>query len=104
MSSEQPSGAPSGTQLRLYVAGDTPGARRALESRRRLVEASEGAFVIEVIDILMHPAEAERAGILATPTLSDDAVAPPRRLIGDIGDVAQVLAYFGHRKRDMTHD
>jgi circadian clock protein KaiB len=88
--------------LRLYVAGETPGARRALESRRRLLEALNGKVDIEIIDILAKPSAAETAGILATPTLSDESVSPPRRLIGDISNIAQVLDYFGYRKKDSA--
>ncbi|RIK97586.1 MAG: circadian clock protein KaiB [Proteobacteria bacterium] len=88
--------------LRLYIAGETPGARRALANRRRLIKALDGALQIEVIDILVRPEEAEQAGILATPTLSDDSIHPPRRLIGDISNLAEVLAYFGYDRKDST--
>lgn len=90
--------------LRLYVAGDGPGARRALESRLRIVEELAGGIEIQVVDVLAHPEEAERAGILATPTLSDESTTPPRRLIGDISNIAQVLDYFGYRKKDSGYD
>ena len=86
--------------LSLYIAGNSPGARRAIDSRDRLIAETAGALDIRIIDILKHPATAEEAGILATPTLSDDSVAPPRRLIGDISNIAQVLEYFGHREKD----
>lgn len=86
--------------LRLYVAGETPTARRALDSRKRLITAMDGGIQIEIIDILARPDEAEKAGILATPTLSDDTLKPPRRLIGDISNVAEVLAYFGYPRKD----
>lgn len=90
------------SSLRLYVAGESPGARRALDSRKRLVTASGGKIDIQVVDILAHPEEAEKAGILATPTLSDDSIDPPRRLIGDISNIAEVLAYFGYSKKDSA--
>jgi circadian clock protein KaiB len=87
--------------LKLYIAGETPSARRALDNRARLLEAANGGLEIAVVDILADPAEAESAGILATPTLSDESVTPPRRLVGDIGDVAQVLDYLGYAKKDI---
>ena len=93
-------GSDSFPRLRLYVAGDAPGARRALFNRNRLLDALENKLDIEIIDVLARPEEAERAGILATPTLSDESISPPRRLIGDIGNLAQVLEFFGFRKRD----
>ena len=94
------SGARPPLGLRLYVAGDTPGARRAIESRERLLDACGNRLDIEVIDILARPDAAEAAGILATPTLADEAIHPPRRLIGDFSNIAQVLDFFGLRKED----
>jgi len=88
--------------LRLYLAGDAPAARRALECRKRIIAAAAEPLDIEIIDILEMPADAETAGILATPTLSDETVTPPRRLIGDISNTSQVLDYFGYRKKDAT--
>lgn len=100
MSSGSESAKPSGRHLRLYVAGDSPGARRALDNRQRLIDGLSGHLAIDIVDILVEPAEAERAGILATPTLSDDSVTPPRRLVGDIGNIAQVFDYFGIGRKD----
>jgi circadian clock protein KaiB len=93
---------PAPATLRLYIAGSNPGARRAFEVRARLIAEMAGAIDIEIVDILEYPEKAEEAGILATPTLSDDSVTPPRRLIGDISDTAQVLAYFGYSKKDVN--
>jgi len=87
--------------LRLYVAAGSPGARRALANRKRLIKALDGAIHIEIVDILASPEVAEKAGILATPTLSDDSTDPPRRLIGDISNIAEVLSYFGYPRRDI---
>lgn len=100
MSMEDPSGRGHEPLLRLYVAGDTAGARRALEARLRLIDELGGKVVIEIIDILEQPDAAEKAGILATPVLSDESRSPPRRLVGDISDVAQVLDFFGYRRRE----
>ena len=47
-------------------------------------------------------AESSDSGILATPTLSDDAIHPPRRLVGDISNIAEVLGYFGYLKKDSA--
>jgi len=96
------SGRDGSPSLRLYVAGASPGAQRALASRKRLIRALNGAIDIQIIDILLSPDEAERAGILATPTLSDDSIDPPRRLIGDISNIAEVLAYFGFPRKDTV--
>lgn len=86
--------------LRLYVAGQTVSALRALESRRKLLEATTDQLTIEIVDILAKPDEAEAAGIMATPTLSDETRNPARRLIGDLGDTTQVLDFFGCHKQE----
>lgn len=96
------SGSDGHTLLRLYVAGESPAARRALANRKRLVKASDGRITIQVVDILRNPEEAEKAGIIATPTLSDDSIDPPRRLIGDISNIAEVLSYFGYPRKDTA--
>ena len=82
--------------------GGEGGAQRALDSRQRLIEALGGRIDIEIVDILAYPEEAEKAGILAPPTLSDDAIHPPRRLVGDISNIAEVLGYFGYLKKDSA--
>src|SRR5690242_6746355 len=99
MTPQPPSASAPIPLLRLYVAGETPGARRALDGRQRLIEAMAGQIDIEIVDILADHSAAEAAGILATPTLSDESTRPPRRLIGDLGDVDQVLGFFGLRRR-----
>lgn len=93
-------GAEADRSLRLYIAGHSSGAQRALDSRLRLIAALGGGIDIEIVDILARPEEAEKAGILATPTLSDEAVDPPRRLVGDISNTDEVLSYFGYLKKD----
>jgi circadian clock protein KaiB len=50
---------------------------------------------IEEVDVLAQPAFAEAAGILATPTLSDDTLSPPRRVVGDLGDIDRVIQFLG---------
>ena len=81
-------------QLRLYIAGETPATFRARAYCKALLGAAIGVE-IEEIDVLTEPAAAEAAGILATPILSDDALAPPRRIVGDLGDIARVLQFLG---------
>lgn len=81
-------------KLRLYIAGETPATFRARAHCRALRDAATGIDIDE-IDVLTEAAIAEAAGILATPTLSDDALTPPRRIVGDLGDVARVLQFLG---------
>lgn len=87
--------------LRLYIAEGTPGGRRALENRARLMAVlDEQSWAIEVIDILARPDQAEAACILATPTLSDETAEPPRRIVGDLTDIDQIIDFFGCRRKD----
>jgi circadian clock protein KaiB len=87
-------------RLRLYVAGETAGTLRARNHCRSLERHAANGLTIEEIDVLRSPALAESAGILATPTLSDDDHVPPRRIVGDLGDIERVLDFFGLDKRN----
>jgi circadian clock protein KaiB len=82
--------------LRLYVAGSSATSRRAqhnLAQLRRTMDAVE--WTVEVIDVLVRPELAERAGVLATPTLCYDHPERPRRVIGDLSDTKRVLEFLG---------
>ncbi len=82
--------------LRLYIAGNSASSRRAeqnLAQLRKHVKADE--WKIEVIDVLLRPDLAEKAGILATPTLSYDLSSRPRRIVGDLSDTRRVLEFLG---------
>jgi circadian clock protein KaiB len=79
-------------RLKLFVAGNSPRSRHALENLHRLVESGlSGHCEIEIVDVLQDPEQAERERVLATPTLVREAPLPRRRIIGDLSDAAQVL-------------
>lgn len=80
--------------LRLYIAGDGPAMQAALECREKLLEFSDQKIDIAVIDILATPQAAQSAGVLATPTLSDDTRSPPRRLVGDLSALDRIVEHF----------
>ena len=78
--------------LRLYVAGMTPTAKRALANIEEIChEHLEGKYVIKVIDLLEQPALAEGEQIVAVPTLVRGLPTPLRKLIGDLSDTQKVL-------------
>ncbi|MFC7398404.1 circadian clock KaiB family protein [Chelatococcus sp. GCM10030263] len=82
--------------LRLYISGDTASSRRAKENLSRLRESTLGSrWTVDVIDVLTAPQRAEEAGILATPTLSYDHPAGPKRIIGDLSDATRILRFLG---------
>ncbi len=77
--------------LRLYVAGMTPVAERALNNINKVcVEHLRGRYSIDVVDILEQPALAERDQIFAVPTLVRQLPLPLRKIIGDLSNTAKV--------------
>lgn len=79
-------------KLRLFITGRTPQSQRAINNLRSICETDiQGAYEVEVIDVLEHPALAERDKILATPTLVKRLPEPIRKIIGDLSDREKVL-------------
>lgn len=79
-------------KLRLYITGRTPQSQRAIDNLRAICEAQlAGVYEVDVIDVLEHPALAEREKILATPTLVKRLPEPVRKIIGDLSDRERVL-------------
>lgn len=73
--------------LRLYIAGDSPRSRTALENLRKLCEAQlKDNYDIEVIDLTKRPDLAKADQILAVPTLIRTIPEPMKRVIGDLSN------------------
>ncbi len=78
--------------LRLYVAGDSPRSRSALENLQKLCEQRlKGKYEIEVIDLAKRPELAKVDQILAVPTLVRKIPEPMKRIIGDLSDADRAL-------------
>jgi circadian clock protein KaiB len=78
--------------LRLYVAGDSPRSRTALENLKKLCEERlKGNYAIEVIDLTKRPELAKVDQILALPTLIRRIPEPTKRLIGDLSNADRAL-------------
>ena len=78
--------------LRLYVAGMTPAARRALDNVQKICdEHLANRYTIEVIDLLENPQLAEGEQIIAVPTLVRHLPPPVRKIIGDLSATEKVL-------------
>jgi circadian clock protein KaiB len=78
-------------RFRLYVTGNAPSSRRAIQNLRSLCESElQGRYELEVIDVLKHPERAGIGKILATPTLVRELPEPIRKLIGDLSDREKV--------------
>ena len=79
-------------ELRLYVAGMTPAAKRAVANIRNICEAHlAGQYTLEVVDLFEQPALAEGDQILAVPTLVRELPSPLRKIIGDLSNTEKVL-------------
>jgi circadian clock protein KaiB len=78
--------------LRLYVAGKTAQAERAIADLTRLCERElAGRYRVEVIDVVEDPSAAEQDKIMATPTVVKHLPPPVRRVIGDLSRAGEVL-------------
>lgn len=94
----------SGSVLRLYIAGNSPSSRQAQQNlaHLRTLMTADGKRV-EVIDVLANPELAEKASILATPTLCYEHLGRHRRIVGDLGDPKRILSFLGiEMKGDAT--
>jgi circadian clock protein KaiB len=82
--------------LRLFVSGTSATSQRAKVNLAGLKATGLPAdWRTEVIDVLAEPARAEKAGILATPTLSYEEGGRQRRIVGDLSDAVRVLNFLG---------
>ena len=80
-------------RLKLFIAGNSPRAREAAANLARAVrELADDAARVDTVDVLEHPEQADEYRILTTPTVVRVSPAPRRRVTGDLGDIAQVLA------------
>ncbi len=80
--------------LRLYIAGRTPAAERAIRNLERIIREAYGdekPCDLEVIDILERPQLAEDERILATPVVIKKLPPPVRRVVGDLSEREKVL-------------
>jgi circadian clock protein KaiB len=78
--------------LRLYVVGRSPKARRATANLKRLCEAHlSGRYEMHVIDLIEHPSLARSEDIVATPVLVRRLPLPIRKFIGDLSDTERLV-------------
>lgn len=78
--------------VRLYVAGMTPTAQRALHNLEAIVHENLGDEAeIEVVDLLERPQLAEDEKIFAVPTAVRHMPEPIRKVIGDFSDAEKTL-------------
>ncbi|WP_188814652.1 circadian clock KaiB family protein [Hymenobacter cavernae] len=83
-------------ELKLFVAGDGPRSRQAIETIQGICdEHLAGRCKLTIIDLQQHPEEADKENIVALPTLLKVAPLPVCRLIGALAVKSRVLAGLG---------
>ena len=86
--------------LRLYVAGTTPLALRAISNIKTICEEHlQGRYELQVIDLYQQPQLAQGEQIIAAPTLIKKLPLPLRRIIGDMSNEERILVGLDLRKR-----
>lgn len=91
------------TQLRLYIAGQTPRSLSALSNLKKICkEHLRGKYRIEVIDLIKNPQLARGHQIVAIPTLVRDLPPPIRKIIGDLSNTDRVLVGLDLRQEDPS--
>jgi circadian clock protein KaiB len=79
--------------LRLFIAGNGPNSQKALANLRSLCrEHLEGRCTIETVDVVQDFEAAVKNNILVTPALILIAPLPRVVILGNLSDLATVLA------------
>ncbi len=80
-------------QLKFFIAGNTPKSKLALNNLTEFCEEHlKGRYVLEIIDLILRPDQAELHSIFAIPTLVKTDPEPMKRLIGLLSDKAKMLS------------
>lgn len=86
--------------LRLYVAGTTTHALRAISNIKRICEEHlQGRYELQVVDLYQQPQLAKGEQIIAAPTLIKRLPLPLRRIIGDMSNEERILVGLDLRKK-----
>jgi len=79
-------------ELKLYIAGGTPGSTAAVEALSAICEQHlRGRYQLQIIDVYQQPELARAQQIIAVPTLLKQRPEPMRRILGDLSDEHRVL-------------
>jgi circadian clock protein KaiB len=86
--------------LRLYIAGQTPRAAKALQNLELICrEHLSGKYRLKIVDLLKTPRLARGDQIVAVPTLVRKLPTPVRKIIGDLSNTERVLIGLDLRAR-----
>lgn len=86
--------------LHLYIAGNTPNCKLALENLRNFCQKElHNQYHIEVVDILRQPEMAEKNNIIAIPTVIKVKPQPRQYIIGDFSNYEAMLLKLGLKQK-----
>lgn len=81
--------------LELFITGNSVRSEMAIKNLKKICDEALGdKYNLKIIDILETPNLAEKAKVLATPTLIKSVPPPVRRLIGDFSDLDKLKYYL----------
>jgi circadian clock protein KaiB len=79
-------------QLRLFVAGASPGSVRAINNLNIILEQHlKNRYEMEIIDVHQQQQLVQANNVTAVPMLIKLSPLPLRRLVGDMSDTEKVL-------------
>jgi len=74
------------------VTGKSPKSKKAIKNVMNLCEkVVSDTYTLEIIDTLENPERAEKARVIATPTLVKESPLPIKRIVGDLSNEERVL-------------
>ena len=83
-------------EFRLYIAGTNLNSVRAIENVRRLCKSLRPSRCdLDIIDLYQQPGLAKRDDVVAAPALIKISPLPRRVFVGDLADMARVMAGLG---------
>lgn len=89
--------------LQLYIAGRTEKSMLAIANTRRLCDTFlAGRYQLDIVDIYQCPALAQKAKIIATPTLVRTLPLPVRRIIGEMHDAQRIMVVVDRAPKEKT--
>ena len=79
--------------LTLYVTGESKKSKKAIKNLMNLCKkVTFDTYSLEIVDTLKNPVRAEKAGVIATPTLVKESPLPVKRIIGDLSSEEKILS------------
>jgi circadian clock protein KaiB len=83
-------------QFHVYISGKTPHGMSAIENLKKFCKQYlSNDYDIKVIDISIHPEEAEANNIIAIPTIFKVQPKPQQIFIGDFSDPELIVMKLG---------